>query len=108
MCAQRLPAVYTKQQSRNNILFLLRRKITTRNVSEGSLLGTDPSLTRFEVALLKTGGVQRVENTGSYHNPTRQRGIFSNTAETQKRNPSLTRRVGIDTKAQLQNLRVGL
>jgi hypothetical protein len=56
----------------------------------------------------KTGGDQRVENTGEYHNPTRQRGIFANTAETQKLNPSLTRRVGIVANAQLQNLRFEL
>ena len=32
------------------------------------------------------------ENKGNYHHPTRQRGILGNTLETQKRNPSLTRR----------------
>ena len=34
-----------------------------------------------------------------FHNPTRQRGIFANTAETQERNPSLTRRVVIRSRA---------
>ena len=35
-----------------------------------------------------------------FHNPTRQRGIFANTAETQERNPSLTRRVMIRSRAR--------
>jgi len=38
----------------------------------------------FEVALFGARVDQRVENKGNYHNPTRQRGIFANTAETQK------------------------
>jgi hypothetical protein len=71
-----------------------RVAMTTRRVS-------------FEVALFKTGEDQRDENTGNYHNPKRQRGIFGNTVETQKINPSLTRRVGIVANSQLQNLRVG-
>ena len=54
--------------------------------------------------MFKTGVDQRVENTGNYHNPTRQRGILGNTVETQKLNPSLTRRVGIVANAQLQKL----
>ena len=57
----------------------------------------------FEGALFKTGEYQRGENKGNYPNPTRQRGIFGNTLETQNRNPSLTRRVGIIANAQLQN-----
>ena len=82
--------------------------ITTRNVSEGLRFGVlpmsvNPSLTRFDVALFKTGEYQRGENKGNYHNPTRQRGIFGNTLETQKLNPSLTRRVGIVANAKLQN-----
>jgi hypothetical protein len=38
----------------------------------------------FEVALFGARVDQRVENKGNYHNPTRQRGIFANTAETHK------------------------
>ena len=71
----------------------------------GTPRGVELILTRsvsFEVALFKTGKYQRGENKGNYHNPTRQRGIFANTAEAKKRNPSLTRRVGIGTNAQLQ------
>ena len=45
--------------------------ITTRRVS-------------FEVALFKAGADQRRENTGDYHNPTRERGIFPNTASNAK------------------------
>ena len=44
----------------------------------------NPSLTRFEVALFKAGADQRRENTGDYHNPTRERGIFPNTASNAK------------------------
>ena len=55
----------------------------------------------FEVSLFMTSGDQRSENKGHHPNPTRQRGVFANTAEPQKRNPSLTRRVGIGTNAQL-------
>ena len=44
-----------------------KRIITTRRVT-------------FEVALFKIMGDQRRENTRDYHNPTRQRGIFPNTA----------------------------
>jgi hypothetical protein len=36
--------------------------------------------TPFEVAVFKTVADQRRENMGDYHNPTRQRGIFQNTA----------------------------
>ena len=63
----------------------------------------NPSLMLSEVAMFKTTGDQRSENAGNYHNPTRQRGIFRNTLETQKCNPSLTRRVVIVANAQLQN-----
>jgi hypothetical protein len=48
-----------------------RVAMTTRRVS-------------FEVALFKTGEDQRGENTGNYHNPTRQRGISRNTAQKRK------------------------
>jgi hypothetical protein len=34
----------------------------------------------FEVARFRTAEDQGGENTGDYHNPTRQRGIFLNTA----------------------------
>jgi hypothetical protein len=56
----------------------------------------------FEVALFKTVADQRRENTGNYHNPTRQRGIYGDIGKTRNHNPSLTRRVGIGTTAQLQ------
>ena len=46
---------------------------------------------RFEVALFQTSGDQRGVNKSNYHNPKRQRGIFGNTHETQKLNPSLMR-----------------
>ena len=38
-----------------------------------------PSLTRFEVARFRTAEDQAGENTGAYHNPTRERGISLNT-----------------------------
>jgi len=60
---------------------------------------TSPSLTLFEVALFKTAGDQRSENKGSYHNPTRQRGIYGNTCKTLQINPSLTFRVVMVTNA---------
>ncbi len=63
-------------------------------------------LTLFDVACLAHEVDHGRENTVLYHNPKRQRGIFRNTAETQKHNPSLTLRVGIVTDAQLQRLRV--
>jgi hypothetical protein len=44
----------------------------------------NPSLTLFEVALFKAGADQRRENTGDYHDPTRERGIFPNTASNAK------------------------
>ena len=47
-------------------------------------------------AFLKASEDQRGEKKGNYHNPTRQRGIFGNTLETQKLNPSLTLRVVMD------------
>jgi len=62
----------------------------------------------FEVAPFLTAGDQRAENKGNYHHPTHQRGIFGNTAETQKRNPSLTQRVVICTNTQLQNFNASL
>ena len=43
-----------------------------------------------------------------YHNPKRQREVFSSTAETQKRNPSLTLRVGIVANKQPENWRFEL
>jgi hypothetical protein len=95
-----------------------------------------------EVASFRTTEDQGRENTGDYHNPTRQRAIFPNTSQnakaqsltdaagwdggqrttlkrvserffpilrkTQKGNPSLTQRVGMAAKLQLQNSRVGL
>jgi hypothetical protein len=67
------------------------------------VLDNNPFLTHFEVALFKTWDYQRGENKGNYHNPTRQRGILGNILETQKLNPSLTRRVRIVANAQLQN-----
>jgi hypothetical protein len=63
----------------------------------------DPSLTLFEVAPFENLGDHRGENTGHYHNPTRQRGIYGNIGNTQKLNPSLTFRVGMAADAQLQN-----
>jgi hypothetical protein len=60
--------------------------ITTRSVSEGFWGKTvrtqtlNPSLTRFEVARFRTAEDQGGENTGDYHNPTRQRGISRNPA----------------------------
>ncbi len=63
----------------------------------------NPSLTHFEVALFDKQGDQYGENTGNYHNPTRQRGIYGNTGKTLQLNPSLTFRVVMAAKAQLQN-----
>jgi hypothetical protein len=69
----------------------------------------DPSLTLFEVARFAVD--QAGKNTGDYHNPTRQRGIFPNTASNakaqslahaagwdrcQRATSKLTLRVGID------------
>ena len=56
----------------------------------------------FEVASFATAVDRAWKNSGNHHNPTRQRGILANTAEAKKRNPSLTRRVGIGTNSQLQ------
>ncbi len=64
------------------------------------------SLAFFEVALFDNQGDQQGENTGDYHNPTRQRGIV-----VEKRGnvyPSLTFRVVMAANAQLQNSRFGL
>jgi len=55
----------------------------------------------FEVAPFKIAEDQKGENR-TYHNPTLQRGIFGNTGDTPKLNPSLTCRVGILAFAQLQ------
>jgi hypothetical protein len=81
----------------------------------------NPSLTHFEVALIKTVGDQRQEDTGDNHNPTRQRGIFPHTASTAKAQSlahaagwdrrkratsKLTQRVGMAANAQLQNRRM--
>jgi hypothetical protein len=41
-----------------------------------------------------------------YHNPKRQREVFSSTAETQKRNPSLTLRVVIVANKQPENCKL--
>ena len=57
----------------------------------------NPSLTRFEVALFKAGADQRRENTGDYHNPTRERGIFPNTASNAK-TQSLADAAGWDSR----------
>jgi hypothetical protein len=73
-----------------------------------AFLDSNPSLTLFEVAPFENLGDQRGENTGNYHNPTRQRGIYGNAGKTQKLNPSLTFRVGMAADAQLQNSRFGL
>ena len=64
----------------------------------------NPWPTGFEVALFKTVEDQRAKNTGDYHNPTRQRGIYGNTCKTRQLNPSLTFRVVMVANAQLQNL----
>ena len=58
---------------------------------------------RFEVARFAAAVDRAWKNSGDHHNPKRQRGTFANTAEGKKRKPSLTRRVGIGTNAQLQN-----
>jgi hypothetical protein len=46
-----------------------------------------------EVAHFRPSVDQASKNRVIYHNPKRQRGICGNTGETQKLNPSLTRRV---------------
>jgi len=53
--------------------------------------------------MFKTAGDPGAENTGDYHNPTRQRGIYGNTGKTLQLNPSLTFRVVMAANAQLQN-----
>ncbi len=63
---------------------------------------------RFEVAHFVNGIGRLRENTVNCPNPKRQRGIVTNTAETQNLNPSLTQRVGMVANAQLQKWRVGL
>jgi hypothetical protein len=60
----------------------------------------------FEGARFGDEVVHLRKNTGVYHNPTRQRGIYGNTCKTLKHNPSLTERVGIHANAQLQNASV--
>jgi hypothetical protein len=65
------------------------------------------ALRLFEVASFGPGVDQEYENSGIYHNPKRQRGIFRSTTETHNRNPSLTLRVGIVANAQLQNYGFG-
>jgi hypothetical protein len=81
------------------------------NKLNGTVPKKVPSLTTrsvsFEVALFRTGEDQRCENKGTYHNPTRQRGIFANTAETEKRNPSLTQRVVICKSATSKSVSEG-
>jgi hypothetical protein len=47
-------------------------------------------LRRFEVAIFDNRGDRPGENTGDYHNPTRQRGIYGNTGKTLLLDPSLT------------------
>ena len=47
-------------------------------------------LRRFEVALFDNRGDRQGENTGDYHNPTRQRGIYGNTGKMLQLDPSLT------------------
>ena len=51
----------------------------------------------FEVALFKTGVDPRRENSGDYHNPTRERGIFPNTASNAK-DQSLADAAGWDSR----------
>ena len=45
-----------------------------------SNVSVDPLLTRFEVARFGAEVVRLRRNTGIYHNPKRQRGIYANTA----------------------------
>ena len=65
------------------------------------------SLALFEVALFKTVGDQRHENTGDNHNPTRQRGIFPHTASNAKAQ-SLADAAGCDSRKVLTRFRFGL
>ena len=59
----------------------------------------------FEVALFKTVADQRRENTGDYHNPTRERGIFPNTASNAKAQ-SLADAAGWDSRRRATSKRV--
>gem|GEM_PF-2199451 len=61
-----------------------------------------------EVALFDVPGDDSVEKKGNYHNPTRQREIFGHAAEPAKHDPSLTFRVAISKKTQLQMLPAGV
>jgi hypothetical protein len=70
----------------------------------------DPSLTLSEVALFTMAVDQRTENTGDYHNPTRQRGIFPDTASNAK-TQSLAHAAGWDGGKRATSkltLRVGM
>ena len=53
-------------------------------------------------------GDQRGENTGNYHNPTRQRGIYGNTGRTRQLYPSLTSRVVMAAISQFRSRRLRL
>ena len=98
-----------QEQSRNNILFLLRLKITTRNVSEGFLYKTP--IPRLRVLKLRVSALRLFicgETPGFIITRSVSEGFTQTLPKTLKHNPSLTQRVGIDANAQLQNLRVGL
>jgi hypothetical protein len=72
--------------------------VTDCDFAFGTVLPKNPSLTLFEVAMFKTAGNQWAKNTGDYHNPTRQRGIYGNTCKTRQLNRSLTFLVVMGTR----------
>jgi len=67
------------------------------------LLGRNPLLTHFKVAIFGVPCDKLFEKRRAYHNPKRQRGICWRAAETTQVNPSLTFRVVMLAYAQLQN-----
>ena len=62
-----------------------------------SNVSVDPLLTRFEVARFGAEVVRLRRNTGIYHNPKRQRGIYVNTAQNAK-TQSLAHAAGWDRR----------
>ena len=84
-----------REQSGSNTLFLLRREITTRNVSEGFLCKAPiPRLRVLKLCIC------------DYPKPTRQRGIVFRGLRRVAGNPSLTLRVVINPRfsPQVNNL----
>jgi hypothetical protein len=62
----------------------------------------------FEVAPFKKGEINGAKTQGIIITRRVSEGFFQTLRQTLKHNPSLTRRVGIDANAQLQNSRFGL